>query len=250
MKLCIVEKKAAKSIVVMFAFLALVGVFNLFFADSELGKRKVPIYNVKTDKKVVAVTFDSAWGNEDLDEILNILENYGCDATFFVVGEFLDKYPDDIKKMYSLGNEIANHSDTHPHISSLSRDEMIKEMDACDKKIKNLTGQSEVLFRAPYGEYNSVLVGACEDTNRFCIQWDVDSLDWKGLTASEIQKRVVEKVQNGSIILLHNGAKNTAKALPLILNDLKNEGYEFVTVSNLIYKDNCYTDQNGTQIAK
>lgn len=250
MKLCIVEKKAAKSIAFIFSFLVIAGVFNLFFADGEPGKRKIPIYSVKTDKKVVAVTFDSAWGNEDLNEILDTLKNYECKATFFTIGDFLDKYPDDVKKIHGMGNEIANHSDTHPHISRLNKEKMIKEMDDCDKKIKDLTGQSEILFRAPYGEYNNLLVTACEETDRFCIQWDVDSLDWKGLTAEEIQKRVTERVKNGSIILLHNGAKNTAKALPLILNDLKNDGYEFVTVSNLIYKDNFYIDQNGTQIAK
>lgn len=210
----------------------------------------LPIYCVKTEEKKIAITFDSAWDDNDLSEVLSALENYGCKATFFVVGDFLDKYPERVKEMYEKGHEIANHSDTHPHTNSLSKEQMVKEMDDCDKKIKDLTGQKEVLFRAPYGEYNDLLVKTCRDTGRFCIQWDVDSLDWKGLTAEMITERVVEKVKNGSVILLHNGAKNTAKALPQLLCDLKNQGYEFVTVSDLIYKDNYYIDHTGMQIAK
>lgn len=213
-------------------------------------KENIPIYCVQTDDKKIAVTFDSAWDDTDLTEVLKALDDYGCKATFFVVGDFLDNYPDRVKEMYEKGHEIANHSDTHPHPNSLSREQMIKEMEDCDKKIKNITGQKDVLFRAPYGEYNSLLVQTCKDTGRFCIQWDVDSLDWKGLTADMIVKRVMERVKNGSVILLHNGTENTAKALPELLCQLKNQGYEFVTVSDLIYKDNYYIDHTGMQIAK
>ena len=210
----------------------------------------LPVYCVKTDEKKIAITFDSAWDDNDLADILTTLENYGCRATFFVVGDFVDKYPERIKEMYEKGHEVANHSDTHPHTNSLSREQMIKEMDNCDEKIKKLTGQNEVLFRAPYGEYNDLLVKTCKETGRYCIQWSVDSLDWKGLTAEMIIKRVTDKVKNGSIILLHNGTKNTAKALPQLLCDLKNQGYEFVGVSDLIYKDNYYMDHTGMQIPK
>ena len=213
-------------------------------------KDNIPIYCVKTDEKKIAITFDSAWDDADLTEVLKALDDYGCKATFFVVGDFLEKYSERVKEMYEKGHEIANHSDTHPHPNSLSRDEMIKEMDSCDKKIKEITGQKDVLFRAPYGEYNNLLVQTCRDTGRFCIQWDVDSLDWKGLTEDMIVKRVTEKAKNGSIVLLHNGAENTAKALPQLLCELKNAGYKFVTVSDLIYKDNYYIDHTGMQIPK
>ena len=220
-------------------------------AVNNLGEyNNIPIYSVKTEEKKIAITFDSAWDDQDLAEVLTALENYDCKATFFVVGDFLDKYPKRVEEMHKKGHEIANHSNTHPHTNSLSREQMISEMDDCDKKIIGITGQKEVLFRAPYGEYNDLLVKTCKETGRFCIQWDVDSLDWKGLTCEMIVKRVTDKVKNGSIILLHNGAKNTAKALPQLLCDLKNEGYEFVTVSDLIYKDNYYIDHTGMQIPK
>ncbi|MEE1043761.1 MAG: polysaccharide deacetylase family protein [Clostridia bacterium] len=213
-------------------------------------KDNIPIYSVQTDEKKVAITFDSAWDDADLTDVLKALNDYECKATFFVVGDFVEKYSSRVDEMYKAGHEIANHSDTHPHPNSLSREEMIKEMDECDKKIKEITGQKQVLFRAPYGEYNNLLVQTCKDTGRFCIQWDCDSLDWKGLTSDEITKRVVSKVKNGSIILLHNGAPNTAKALPNLLCELKNMGYKFVTVSELIYKDNYYIDHTGMQIPK
>lgn len=220
------------------------------YVQTAAEKDNIPIYSVQTEEKKIAVTFDSAWDDADLTEVLQALGDYDCKATFFVVGDFLEKYQDRVKEMYEKGHEIANHSDTHPHPNSLSREEMIKEMDGCDVKIKNITGQKEVLFRAPYGEYNNLLVQTCKDTGRFCIQWDVDSLDWKGLTAEQIVKRVTKNVKSGSIILLHNGAENTAKALPTLLCELKNMGYEFVTVSDLIYKVNYYIDHTGMQIAK
>lgn len=213
-------------------------------------KDNIPIYCVQTDEKKIAITFDSAWDDEDLSDVLKALKDYNCRATFFVVGDFIEKYSARVEEMFKAGHEIANHSDTHPHPNSLSREEMIKEMEDCDKKIKNITGQQQVLFRAPYGEYNNLLVQTCKDTGRFCIQWDCDSLDWKGLTEDDIVKRVTKNVKNGSIILLHNGATNTAKALPGLLCELKNMGYQFVTVSDLIYKDNYYIDHTGMQIPR
>ena len=213
-------------------------------------KENIPIYCVKTEEKKIAITFDSAWDDEDLSDILKSLKDYDCKATFFVVGDFVEKYSARVEEMSKAGHEIANHSDTHPHPNALSREEMIKEMDGCDEKIKKITGQKQVLFRAPYGEYNNLLVQTCKDTGRFCIQWDCDSLDWKGLTSDEIVKRVTEKVKNGSIILLHNGAENTAEAMLTLLCELKNMGYEFVTVSDLIYKDNYYIDHTGMQVPK
>lgn len=246
----IVNKKIIYTLGLLFLLL-LIFTANMFdVVKTSSSRDNVPIYCVQTEARKIAITFDSAWDDNDLTEVLKALEDYDCSATFFVVGDFLEKYPERVKEMYEKGHEIANHSDTHPHTNSLTREQMIEEMEGCDEKIKSITGQKDVLFRAPYGEYNNLLVQTCKDTNRFCIQWDVDSLDWKGLTAEQIVKRVTENVKNGSIVLLHNGAKNTAKALPELLCGLKNMGYEFVTVSELIYKDNYYIDHTGMQIPK
>lgn len=212
--------------------------------------KELPIYSVDNDKKEIAITFDSAWGNEDLESILQTLKTYQCPATFFVVGDFIDRYPDSVKAMAEGGHQVANHSNSHAHFNALSRESMIADMDACDAKIKQITGRENNLFRAPYGEYNTLLVRTCNETKRYCMQWDTDSLDWKGLTPEEMQKRVMDKVKSGSILLFHNGAPHTATALPQILNELKNQGYTFKTVSDLIYKDNYYMDAAGRQIKR
>lgn len=247
MKLMIIDKK---SIICMFYALAVAIIAPLgskYILPASVTERSIPIYCVETDKKEVAITFDSAWGNEDMSEILKVLGEYDCKATFFAVGDFLDKYPNDVKTIAKLGHEVANHSDSHKHYGKMSYDEIIADMNRCDSKIKQLTGKDNTLFRAPYGEYTNQSVKACNDTGRYCIQWDCDSLDWKGLTADKIDQRIIKNVKNGSIILLHNGAKHTAEALPILLNSLKNEGYTFKTVSELIYKDNFYIDNAGTQ---
>ena len=250
MKLWFVDKKFAICLLIPMIMLVIGFVGKFVSVQTATSAENIPIYNVNTDKKQVAITFDSAWDDSDLADILETLNKYECKATFFVVGDFVNKYAKQVENMHKNGHEIANHSDTHPHMNSLSREKMIAEMDGCDEKIKQITGQKEVLFRAPYGEYNNLLVQTCKDTGRFCIQWDCDSLDWKGLTSDEITKRVVERTKNGTIVLLHNGAKHTAEALPLLLCELKNQGYEFVTVSQLIYKDNYYIDHTGMQIPK
>jgi len=246
----VLNKKLILTLGVLILSMLIFAVNNIESKNTASQKDNIPIYCVQTNEKKIAITFDSAWDDQDLSEVLKALGDYDCKATFFVVGDFVEKYSQRVGEMFKAGHEIANHSNTHPHPNSLSREEMIKEMDDCDKKIKDITGQQQVLFRAPYGEYNNLLVQTCKDTGRFCIQWDCDSLDWKGLTADEIVKRVTSKVKNGSIILLHNGAPNTAKALPGLLCELKNMGYDFVTVSDLIYKDNYYIDHTGMQIPK
>jgi len=210
--------------------------------------KELPIYSVEKADKVISVTFDTAWGNEDIDEVIQILGKYDCSATFFVVGDFIDKFPNSVKALSDAGHEIANHSNSHAHFNNLSKEKMILDMNKCDEKIKNITGKKNVIFRAPYGEYNDLLVKTCLETNRYCIQWDVDSQDWMGHSTLEMKNRILSRVKNGSIILLHTGIKNTIAALPEILTALKNEGYKFEIVSNLILKDNYNIDYAGKQI--
>lgn len=248
MKVFVIDKRAVITVcIAVFLAVVLIPFCNGDVVTVSQQGKELPIYCVDKADKEISITFDSAWGNEDLEKIMETLDLYNCKATFFVVGDFLDKYPEDVKKLSEKGHEIANHSNNHAHYNSLSRDQMIEDMNACDEKIKKLTGKDNVIFRAPYGEYNTQLVRTCNDTKRYCIQWDVDSLDWKGLTPEQMEKRVFEKVKPGSILLFHNGAPHTAEALPQILNRLKNEGYTFKTVSDLIFKDGYYIDNTGKQ---
>lgn len=211
-------------------------------------KRELPIYYVDKEEKVVSLSFDAAWGNEQTSSLIKILQDYNVKATFFLVGDWVDKYPDSVKEISDSGNEIGNHSDTHPHMSKLSSDKIKNEVTSCNEKIKNITGKSPELFRAPYGEYNNQVVEAIKGLNMYCIQWDVDSLDWKDPTAKQITDKILNKVKPGSIVLMHNGAKNTPEALPMIIKGLQDKGYKIVPISQIIYKEKYKIDTNGKQI--
>lgn len=215
------------------------------FAKSD---RLLPIYCVKTDKKQIAISFDAAWGNDDTGTLIDILAEYDVPATFFVVGSWVDKYPESVKQLADAGHQIQNHSNTHPHMPQLSREQMRDELESCNKKIEAITGVCPTLHRPPYGDYDNALIEVMDSLGMKTIQWSVDSLDWKdSATAQNICDRVTKKVTNGSIVLFHNDADHTPEALPNILKCLKDEGYEFVFISDLILKDNYEIDHSGMQ---
>ena len=140
----------------------------------------------------------SAWGNEDTQQLIDILGEYGVKATFFVVGEWVDKYPESVKALHEAGHEVMNHSDTHAHLSQLSQGEITADLNACSDKIEAVTGVRPTLVRPPYGEYDDHVISAIRAMGMEPIQWDVDSLDWKDLSAGEITQRVLDKVCPGS----------------------------------------------------
>ncbi len=209
---------------------------------------KLPIYCVETQEKKIAVTFDAAWSAEDTDEIIGILKKHSAKATFFAVGDWVEKNPDAVKKLYDAGHEIGNHSDTHPSFSNINREEIKTEILNCNKKIESVTGVAPKLVRAPSGDYDNKSIEITHSLNMKMIQWDVDSLDWKLLSVDEMYSRVISKTQKGSILLFHNGVENTPEALDKILTKLEKDGYEFVTVSELIYWDDYEIDHTGRQI--
>ncbi len=191
----------------------------------------------------------SPWGNEDTQELIDILGRYQVKATFFVVGQWVDKYPESVKALHDAGHEVMNHSDTHPHFNSLSAQQICAEVEACNDKIEAVTGVRPTLIRPPYGEYNDQVISAIRSIGMEPIQWDVDSLDWKEIPASEITQRVTSKVCPGSIVLFHNAALHTPEALPAILEKLLQEGYTFVPISQLILPQPYTIDHTGRQFA-
>ena len=246
MKLLIITKKQ-----LMFCLsLTVAGVILLIGSVGVLAnsERKLPIYCVETDKKQIAISFDAAWGNDDTQTLIDILKEYNVPATFFVVGAWIDKYPESVKALSDAGHQIQNHSNTHPHMPQLPKEQMKNEIESCNKKIQDITGVCPTLFRPPYGDYDNASIEVLEELKMYTIQWDVDSLDWKdNATPDSICKRVTSKVKNGSIVLFHNDADHTPEALPNILKCLKDEGYEFVFISDLIYKENYEIIHDGTQ---
>jgi polysaccharide deacetylase family sporulation protein PdaB len=210
--------------------------------------RKIPIYSVYREDKVLAISFDAAWGDEDTPEIIRILSEYNVKATFFVVGDWVDKYPHQVKALFEAGHEVMNHSNTHPYMTKLSLSDMALQLSRCSDKIAAITGVSPTLFRAPYGDYSNSVLEAALSEGMLTIQWDVDSLDWKNLTAGQIYNRVVPKVKSGSIVLFHNGGLHTAESLPSIISELQRQGYKFLKISELVYFENYTVDHTGKQI--
>lgn len=209
--------------------------------------RKLPIYYVERDDKKISISFDCAWGNEYTSRILDETERYGVRCTFFTVSFWAEKYSEDLKRI-AARHEVGTHSKTHPHMSKKSVDEISYELDYSCKVIENITGTPVTLFRAPFGEYDDRVIEIAEQKGLYVIQWDVDSLDWKNLSAKEIAFRVISKVKSGSIILCHNNGLHTAESLPLIFSDLQAKGYEFVPIGELIYKDGYKMGVDGAQI--
>ena len=209
--------------------------------------RLLPIYSVETEEKKIAISFDCAWGVDHTDALLDYMAKNDVRCTFFAVQFWVEKYPEYVEKIIAAGHEIGTHSRTHPYMSTLSKTQIQDELKSSSLAIERLTGQKVTLFRPPYGDYNNTLISTCEEMGLYPIQWDVDSLDWKNLSATEIAMRVVNGAKNGSIILCHNNGLHTAEALPLIFSTLKNRGFTFVPISELIYKENYYMDHNGRQ---
>ena len=210
--------------------------------------RRLPIYCVARDDKACALSFDAAWGNEDTQQLIDILARYNVKTTFFVVGEWVDKYPESVKALSDAGHEVMNHSQDHAHFTQLSAEEIAANINACSDRIEAVTGTRPTLFRAPYGEYDDKVIAAVDGMGVKTIQWDVDSLDWKDLSATEIQNRVLPKVGKGSIILFHNAAKHTPEALPGIIEGLLAEGYTILPVSQLLLTGEYTLNHEGRQM--
>lgn len=234
----------------------LIGMLSLVVASSTAGKvvetanepRQIPIYYVDTDEKVCALSFDAAWGNEQTTTLLDILDEYQVKSTFFLVRQWVDKYPDDVKEIAARGHDVGNHSATHPHMAELSAEDQRKEITDCNEAIEALTSHAPTLFRAPYGEYDNKLVENVKACGMYCVQWNIDSLDWKNPTPDEMVSRIKEKLCPGSVILMHNGADNTPEALPQIIEAIQSEGYTIVPVSQLIPQGDYTTDHEGKMI--
>lgn len=220
-------------------------------SQTEKKNENLPIYSVDTgEKKYISLTFDAAWGTEDLEQILDILDKNKVKASFFVTGDWVSCYPEAIKELAKRGHDIGNHGDNHKHMTQIGKEEQIEEIKGAHNKIKSLLGKEMNLFRAPYGDYNEEVVKTARECGYYTIQWDVDSLDWKNYGVDNIVQTVVEhkNLQNGSIVLLHNGTQYTKDALETIIVELKRKGYTFVPVSKMIYREGYKMDVTGRQV--
>lgn len=219
-------------------------VANIYFNNKS---KKLPIYSVQTDEKKVAISFDAAWGADKTNQIMDICEQYGVNATFFLVGFWVEDYPDVAKSIADRGFEIGLHSSTHPDMCNLNTKQMSLELSKNQQIIQSVCGVQAKLFRPPYGSYNNDLLETCRQLGIITVQWSVDSLDWKGLSGGEIAGRVCERSRPGSIVLFHNNSDNIITGLKLVLEYYKNNNYKVVPVGELIYYNNYSINSQGVQ---
>lgn len=243
------------------SFFILVGVIIISIASAGKSEstiatenKKLPIYRVSTEEKKVALTFDVNWAeNEYIYDILDVLNENNAKGTFFIMGgwvNYTDENRDKIMKIGKDGHEIGNHSYIHPSFSKISQERMADEIKKTEDIIFAATGNKTTLFRFPSGDYNDKALDFVRSLGYECIQWDVDSVDYKESGEDIEYNRVMKNVKEGSIILFHNNAKYTPNNLKKIINKLTEDGYEFVTVSELIYSENYYINEQGEQIKK
>ncbi len=244
------KKNLAIGVVLIAVIAALSTILNsASLAAAVAAARQIPVYDVQTEEKQVALTFDAAWGADKTSEIMDILEEYDMTATFFLVGFWVDEYEELVAEINERGFLIGNHSTNHLDMATISEAEVLDEIVTTSEKIEAIVGYSPSYFRAPYGSYDNTLISTVESQGMQCIQWSIDSLDWTGISGSEIAENVLNKVDSGDIILCHNNSDYILDALPLILIGLQNKGITSVGLDELVLKDNYSIDNNGTQIA-
>lgn len=214
-------------------------------------EEKQPIYRVDTEEKVVSLTFDINWAEkENLPIILDILDKYNVKGTFFIMGGWVNYSEDNVSKLKNIaerGHEIGNHSYKHPSFSKITDKVIEEEIKKTDDIIEKYTGNRPILFRFPSGDYNKNALDKVRSLNHIAIQWDTDSVDWKEMGAEIEYNKVMKNTKSGSILLFHNNAKYTPENLEKIICELKNQGYEFKTVGQMIYTKDYFVDENGIQ---
>ncbi len=234
--------------------LMLLWIFVMIFAISytlattaSAEERRLPVYCVDTDVKEIALTFNCAWGTEGLDGLLELLTEENIKCTFFFVGEFAEKHPEAVRKIYNEGHETGNHSMKHTDPVTQDFAEIASDINDCNELLFSLTGVKPALYRAPSGSYDNKTIEAAQSLGMTAVQWDVDSIDWKNPSPEKIVSRVTGKAANGSIVLFHLGKENTLEALPSVIRSLKNQGYSFCTVGELLLEGESWIDNTGKQ---
>jgi len=195
------------------------------------------IYKVPTDKKLIALTFDISWGDKRAEPIIQILEDKGVKkATFFLSSPWSKQHPEIVNRIKKDGFEIGSHGHKHVNYSSLNDEEIKKQISTAHSILTDITGTGPKLIRMPNGDFDKRVLRIAGELGYSVIQWDTDSLDWKNPGVDAIVKRVMTRAHPGDIVLLHasDTCLQTHEALPIIIEQLRSQGYEFVTVGELI----------------
>lgn len=208
---------------------------------SQLIKKYPDTFRVRGPRiKQVALTFDDVPDPRFTPQVLDILKEEGVKATFFVVGSRAKKHPDLLARIKREGHAIGNHSYNHPQFNKLNLVEFRDQIERTNKIIKSITGQEPRLIRPPYGEINEEQLRWARKNNYKIVNWNVDSLDWKGLTKDQVKQNILSATGPGAIILQHAGGgvgsdlSGTTEALPEVISELRKKGYSFVTLPDML----------------
>lgn len=198
----------------------------------------IAIAGTRTDQKVVALTFDHSWGNRFTPAILDTLKKNDLRVTFFIMGSWAAKYPDVAKRIVADGHEIGSHGYRHENYGDMPPEWVREDIAKAHNLIKEVTGRDASLIRPPNGHYSARSLKVADELGYKTIIWNVDSLDWKNPGRDVIVDRVVKRLKPGAVILMHasDTPVQTADALPILLDRIKAEGYQVVTVGELLTK--------------
>ncbi|WP_239457153.1 LysM peptidoglycan-binding domain-containing protein [Planococcus versutus] len=210
----------------------------LSFSSPSHAASSTYVTKANTNSKVVALTFDDGSDGTNINKILDILSANGVKATFFLTGSGAKNHPSWIKNINNKGHQIGNHSYSHPDFTKISAAKIKSELATTESTIKDITKKTtKPIFRAPFGVSNSASLKAVGDAGyTHTIQWNIDTVDWKGVSSTQITNKVLNNIVPGSIVLMHTGAgaSGTPGALPNMISKLKAKGYKFVTVSEIL----------------
>ena len=222
---------------------------GVFYGDTKttFGEKtyeNMPVCSIDTNEKVVALTIDTAFGEDHTKEILRALKNNGIKATFFVMGEWGAENPNLVEEIIAEGHEIASHSMTHIRYTDVSKEEMLDDARQAKEYIDAMGGKGNII-RLPYGAYNDEVVNALFTKGYIPVMWSNDGEDWKESDSNAVCTKVVSKVTGGDIIMLQNNTQSGADAINCIVSGLKEKNYEFATISEIMPEGDIITDKNG-----
>lgn len=242
---------AASTVVILF-------ILSFFFTNNNIDimqttsgvSKLIPVYSVDTTKKQISLSINLEDNAEDIDKILKALDKCNVKTTFFATGEWAEQHSKELKKIVEKGHEVANHSDKHIHMQDLSYEQSTQEILNCSKKIQKIIQKEVKIYRAPFGEYNDIVLNSAIDNGYIPVEYSIDTLDYEGLDASQMWDIIAKDLKAGAIILFHNGTENTANSLEEIIKNIQKRGYNIVKLSDLIYKENYEITPEGVQTLK
>lgn len=238
MRVLVVKKKRlfAAAIGVLVLAAVIIGVSSLSpvgtptFNTSE----SEPINGIKTDDKIVALSFDTSFSEDKTREILQVLSDKGVAATFFVMGLWAQENPNLVRLISGEGHEVGSHSMIHEHYPKMTDEDIVADLAASKTTLKDLIGQEIMLFRAPYGHYTPEVVQSVRAAGMLPIKWSLDAQDWKDEDEQVVAKRVIDNVKPGDIIVMQNNTASAPGALSMIIDELTKNEYKIVTVGELL----------------